>query len=218
MFPAEALIFSVVLLGLAALSTVKAVGAKLAEPTQIDDDGVVCVANDAGELVQADPEALARGAGMDANAYAAARVIESEAGGQPFIAQVGVCWTIVNHARAQGRSVLAVVTRATLHKGKDDGVGDGFFGRQGSPTGGYRYVASSRDTTQDARDIATAVLAGDIADPTGGALNFDAPGAYGIQDGTTAAGADAFAAARQAEGKELFQLAGAPAIRFWRPA
>lgn len=212
----EVAFFGLVILGLAAASVFQAVGPTLAEPTEIDDDGVVCVRNELGELVQADPAALARGARMDPNAYAAARVIESEAGGQPWIGQVGVCWTLVNHARDVGRSVLGVVTRATLKSG--DAVGDGFFGRQGNPRGGYRYVASSQDPSDDAKQTAAAVLAGQIDDPTGGAVNFDAPGAYGAQEGTDAGGADTFAENRRAEGKEPFELPGVGAIRFWRPA
>jgi hypothetical protein len=149
--------------------------------------------------------------------YALARVIRSEVGGAAWIAQVGVAWTVRNHAGDVGRSVLAVVTRASFKSGAD-AVGDGFFGRQGG-TGGYRYVASSQDPTDD--DVATAagVLSGDTDDPTGGAVNFDSPASYGGQAGTDASGADAFAAARAAEGKELVPLPGVSTstIRFWRP-
>jgi hypothetical protein len=220
MFPAEALIFGVVILGLAALTTSKVVGPSVSYPTELDDDGVVCTRNDAGELEAADPEALARGLGVAPEVEALARVMASEAGELPWIAQLGVAWTVVNHARAVGRSVLAVVVRAALNHGKDDGTGDGYFGRQGNPRGGYRYVASSRDATQDQRDTAKAVLAGDVADPTSGAVNFDSPRSYGAQAGTDASGADTFAENRLAEGKEQVPLPGVSsnAIRFWRPA
>jgi len=207
-----------VFVGLAALMVVKVAGPSLSEPTELDDDGVVCVRNDVLELVQADPEALARGRGVaDPNAYALARVIRSEVGGAPLIAQIGVAWTVLNHARDVGRSVLAVVTRATNKAG--DAVGDGFFGTQGG-SGGTRYVSSSQDPTDDDLAIAAGAIAGDPADPTGGAVNFDSPASYGVQAGTAAAGADDFAQNRQAEGKELVTLPGVSAstIRFWRPA
>jgi hypothetical protein len=214
----EYIYFAVVVTGLAVATFVMAPKAQLLEPTILDGDGVVCTLVD-GELVQADPAELAAGYNMDPNAYALARVLASEAGNLPWIAQIGVGWTVVNHARKTGHSVLAVVTAATL-KGSDGAVGDGFFGRQGSPTGGYRYVASSQDTTDDFRSTAESILGGDIDDPTGGALNFDSPGSYGIQAGTDESGGDTFASNREAEGKKLLVLPGTSEnqIRFWVPA
>lgn len=220
MTPAAWLFVGLVFASLAGLSTWNAIGPTLAEPTELDEDGVVCVRNDQLELVQANPAALARGRGVaDVNAYALARVIRSEVGSLPWIAQVGVAWTVLNHARDAGRSVLAVVTRATLKSG--DAVGDGFFGRQGSPTGGYRYVASSQDPTDDDLATAAGVLSGDIADWTGGAVNFDSPASYGAQEGTDESGADDFATNRTNEGKvEVPNPAGVSSnqIRFWRYA
>lgn len=214
----EFIYFAVVVTGLAVATFVAAPKAQLLEPTIIDGDGVVCTLVD-GELVQADPAELAAGFNMDPNAYALARVLASEAGDLPWIAQIGVGWTVVNHARKSGHSVLAVVTAATL-KSSDGAVGDGFFGRQGSPTGGYRYVASSQDTNDDLRSTAESILGGDIADPTGGALNFDSPQSYGAQAGTDAGGAGAFASDRESEGKKLLVLPGTNEnrIRFWVPA
>jgi hypothetical protein len=180
--------------------------APLEGPTVILDDGTVSVDG----VTPADPRALAAGAGqgLDPNVYALARAITSEQGSRYPAARVGVAWVIVNEARARGLSVLALVTRSKH-------AGDGFFGRQSQG----RYVATSQDPDADAVNVATDVLSGMTDDPTGGARNFDSPGAYGVQDGTTAAGADAFAAKRAAEGKELVLLDGVPesVVRFWRP-
>lgn len=191
----------------------------IAEPTEINDEGVCCTSVD-GVLVPADPEGLARGRGVSPDVYALARVIESEASGLPWIGQVGVAWVVRNVAAKKGRTILRTVTRATLEHGKTDGTGDGFFGRQGDSIGGYRFVASSKDPPDDVIETATAVASGDVDDPTGGALNFDSPQSYGKQAGTSADGADAFATSREGEGKELVTLPGVSEsrLRFWRPA
>jgi hypothetical protein len=216
----EVLYFAGVVAAVVVVTFVATPSGILIEPTTINDAGVVCKTSDAGELVPADPLELAAGAGMDPSAYALARVLESEASNLPWIAQIGIGWTVVNHARSKGRSVLSVVTRATLQRGAVDGAGDGFFGRQGNRVGGYRYVASSKDSTADSRATATAILAGEIDDPTGGALNFDSPQSYGVQEGTDVSGADEFAANRESEGKRLLVLPGTNEnrIRFWVPA
>lgn len=192
----------------------------IVEPTLLSDDGTACVIRD-GELVAADPAALAAGMGMEPSAYALARVIPSEAGGLPRADQIAVAWVVRNGARESGVTVLRKITRATvkLEGERVAGAGDGFFGRQGDPTGGYRYVSSAQDSTEASREIAAAVMDGDIEDPTDGAVNFDAPGAYGVQEGTDEGGADTFAANRRSEGKELADVAGSSGrVRYWRHA
>ncbi len=191
----------------------------LSEPTLLSDDGTVCVIA-GGELLPAEPRALAKGMGMDSdgNAYALSRVIPSEAGGNRAD-QIGVAWTVINHAREVGLSVVDLVTRAKV-KDSDgdrvDGAGAGYFGAQGDPVGGYRYVSTAQDSTDASRALAAACLAGDIEDNTGGAVNFDAPGAYGAQAGTSEGGADTFAANRAKEGKQLVDVEGSSGrIRFW---
>jgi hypothetical protein len=213
----EVAYFGVVVGGLGVLTFASSPSSELQEPTDLDDDGRACTEL-GGELVPADPAALAKGMGVEPAVLALARVIESEAGGLPWIAQIGVAWTVVNHARAVGRSVLAVIVRSRL--GKADGTGDGFFGRQGNARGGYRYVASSKNSTADSRATAEAVIGGDIDDPTGGAVNFDSPQSYGVQEGTEASGADEFADNRASEGKRKLVLPGTNEnrIRFWVPA
>ena len=190
-------------------------GPAIAEPTELDAAGVVCVQDDAGNLQPADPEALARGMGMEPNAYALSRVMVSEVGGLPELALQGVAWTVQNHARDVGKSVLAVVTRATLNSGKDDGAGDGYFGKQGDFQGGYRYVSSAQDSTEQSRTIALGVTSGDIDDPTDGAVNFDGPDAY-----SDPAKREEYEANRAKEGKVAFALPGVDInkVRFWRVA
>jgi hypothetical protein len=193
-------------------------------PTSLLDDGTV-TANGEGP---ADPEGLAAGAGVEVNRYALARALHSEQAGGPRIARVGVAWAIVNEARAVGRSVLSLVTRAgrrPKYVGVDGAVtygawtphptGNGFFGKQSQG----RYCATSRDPNADDFEVADDVLSGRVDDPTGGARQFDSPDAFGVQEGTTAEGADETAARRIAAGNELVLLPGVPesTLRFWRP-
>jgi hypothetical protein len=188
--------------------------APLSEPTQLLDDGTVSVDGE----TPADPLALAAGAGVDPNVYALQRCIESEAGDEALIVRQAVAWAIVNEARAAGRSVLSLVTRAgkkVAGTWVPNPIASGHFGRQSQG----RYCASSQDAGSDF-SIASGVLSGDIDDPTGGARQFDSPKSFGVQGGTTAAGADATAQRRIAAGNVEVLLPGIPerTIRFWRPA
>lgn len=154
-----------------------------------------------GSVVPADIQGLADAAGYDVPVYALARVGASEAGGQKKVAKAGVMWVVMNEASRRGTDVLSVI------------LGDASsFGAQG--TGGRHFVSSSHDP--QTIDLATAqgVVDGSIDDPTGGAVNFDSPGAY-----SDPSKADTFAANRESEGKELVLLDGVPekTFRFWRP-
>jgi hypothetical protein len=155
-----------------------------------------------GSVVPADVQGLADAAGYDVAVYALARVGASEAGGQKKIAKAGVMWVVMNEANRRSVNVLDVI------------LGDASsFGPQG--TGGRHFVSSSHDPQTIDFVTAQGVSDGSIDDPTGGALNFDSPGAY-----SDAAKADTFAANRASEGKELVLLEGVAekTFRFWRPA
>lgn len=215
----EVMIAVAVFGALALAVVVTSPGEPISEPTLLSDDGTVVVIRD-GELQPADPTALAKGMGMDPGAYALARVIESEGSGLPRNAQVGIAWTVLNHAREAGLSVVDLVTRAKIKQDGDrvDGAGAGYFGKQGDPAGGYRFVTSAQDSTEDSRAIAQAVADGDEDDITGGAVNFDSPQSYGAQDGTEEGGGDTFAENRKKEGKVEVDLPGVSSsrVRFWR--
>ncbi len=170
--------------------------------------------NTADEVVPADVQGLAADVGVSPDVLALARVSASEAGGQKRSAKIGVLSVVLNEAARSGRGPLEVV------------LGSGStFGPQG--TGGRGFVASSHDQQPIDLDIAAGVFSGDIADNTGGALHFDSPRSYkdklddaGNVVETAQQRADAFAAARQAEGFSLFVLDDVPAatFRFWRGA
>ncbi len=167
-----------------------------------------------GNMVPADVQGAADAAGVSPDVYALARVGASEAGGQKQIAKQAVMWVVINQANATSSTPLAVVLGTAQT-----------FGKQGA--GGRGFVSSSHDPQAVDLQIADDVFSGNVEDPTGGARNFDSPGAYKDKvdaDGnvvqTAQERADAFAAARQSEGKTEVLLDGVSesTFRFWRPA
>lgn len=109
------------------------------------------------------PMGLALASGHSLAAYCLARAIASEAGGSNYRAQLAVGWTIQNYA---DRHFGGDVVRAVL------GSADG-FGSQGS--GGRGYVSTKRAPLQSQLELAENIIAERVADPTGGATNFDSP-------------------------------------------
>jgi len=155
-----------------------------------------------GDVMPSDPQQNADDSGADSLDHEAlARVSASEAGGQKLIAKAGVCWVVLNVANRTNRSVADVVLGSATS-----------FGKQG--TGGRSFVSSAKDPAPVDLDIASGVLGGTVLDPTGGAVNFDSPGAY-----DDPSRADLFAANRAKEGKALVLLDGVSerTFRFWRP-
>lgn len=183
----------------------------LVEPTILNSDGVATVDGQ----TPADPDALARGMGVERNRLALARMINSEFA-RYTEARIGAAWCARNEAAARGVSICDLLTRQRVKvDGKRvPGPGDGFFGKQRG-----RYASTAQDTSTDALVIADGVISGGIPDNTGGARQFDSPGAFGVQEGTTAEGADQVALNRMAAGNELVLLEGVPEsyARFWRP-
>lgn len=177
---------------------------KLYEPTHLLPDGTVSVDGQS----PADPRGLAFGLDMTDDAYSLARMVASEAGGLPEIAQIAVAWATKNYVRARGRSFVGVLTAAT-HGPK------GFFGQQSQG----RYASTARDSTSTSRSIAESVIRGSVTDPTDGAQQWDSPRAYKDWDGNSSARAEQVAASRMNDGDELVTVPGVDAsiIRFWRP-
>ena len=105
------------------------------------------------------PADLAAAAGTDLDTYSLARMIASENGNDSNLIQASIAWAAANYAERQWKTITDVLT-----------VG----GHYGSQRDG-RYASTKLDPHQGHVDIAEAVLDGTIADPTGGATNFDAP-------------------------------------------
>jgi outer membrane murein-binding lipoprotein Lpp len=175
--------------------------------------GVVETADKNG-VVQSDPEAIARmhGVSLDVEALARMAVKEAGSGEKP---QIAVMWATRNMARASGTSVAKLLLRGRTKTGGPSSS-DGKFGAQN--TG--KYASTVLPSTPASRDRAAKVMAGTIPDPTGGAIQFDAPSA---QDKLKAAGtagyeksAEEIAAERSAS-KVSVMVPGVSSIRFWVP-
>lgn len=142
----------------------------------------------------------------DANALA--RAVTSEEGDQVELVRIAVAWAVINYANRHGVSPTAAVQK---HK-------DGYH--YGDQTGG-NYVSSRFEAAPRDRALVDRILAGEIPDPTPGAVQFDSPKtqdwqyAHGQVSKTSAQVADS----RRAEGKWEFNLPGVDgySFRLWVP-
>lgn len=188
-------------------------GQKYDQPTTLNADGVVTVDG----VTPVPPSELAAGMGVEVNRLALARMIDSEFS-RYHDARVGAGWAARNQAAHLGLSIATLLTRQRIKQADGThvpGPGDGFFHTQHGS-----YASTAQDASSDALQIADDVVSGNVEDPTGGARQFDSPGAFGIQAGTSSGDADTVAAARIAAGNELVIIPGVPEAyaRFWRPA
>jgi hypothetical protein len=157
-------------------------------------------------------ELPAAGAGPDArDVFALSRVIASEEPQAPRLIQIAVGWAVRNEADRRSSSIFRLVTGSS-----------GEYGSQND--GGHTYVTSARLPTPEHQDLASAIAAGAIDDPTDGATNFDSPRAQRAALARGLAGykrtPEEVATARRRNGMELVLLEGIPEERFrlWRYA
>lgn len=141
-------------------------------------------------VIREDPQGLANSAALDLDVYALARMLSSEEGNAPTLYKVAVGFAARN--AAHGRIAEKLLA------GKGDAFG--FFGRQsaryltgrwldaegdvvdGTTPGAVpedahagKYASTALDPHEDDVSIATSILSGLLADPTGGATNFFSP-------------------------------------------
>ncbi len=133
------------------------------------------------------------------------RMIASENPRDSLIIQQAIAWTAKNEARRRGISVASLVMPG---------------GVPGPQAG--RYCSTVNPSTSVTRGVAFDVLSGKVSDPTGGAVQFDAPA---TQDALYRAGkvkktSAQISSDRIADGKELVVVSGvAPTyMRWWRYA
>lgn len=139
---------------------------------------------------------------------ALARAIQSEAGGSSRLIQTAVGFAVLNESIRRSDTIWHLV------RGDSDS-----WGSQHERGG---YVASSKAPTATTRELARQILAGDIADPTGGATQFDVPK---LSRSLHEKNPDKFpspeevARRRRANGSTLALLPGVPeeTFRMWRP-
>ena len=175
-------------------------------------------------VIREDPRSLADSAAVDLDGYALARALASEEGQSPAPYKVAVAWAIRNESG--GRVADKVLA--------GHGDSQGFFARQnaryltgavladGSPETAHagKYVSTALDPHEDDVAIATAVLLGELVDPTSGATNFFNPG---LQDDLYETGrsdkpADAIDSAWRARGLTPVAVEGIDdsKLRFYR--
>jgi hypothetical protein len=160
-------------------------------------------------------------------AYSLARVIASEAGGEPAAVRVAVAWGTINEARTRARHGTSI--RGWVFDGTVTNLvqfPDGMYGPQNRGA----YCSTARAPSQADSDLALDILEGRIADPTGGAQQYDSPNvqralaAKGVKgyvhpDGTPVT-PEEVAERRRRDGNALVLIAGVDPDRFrmWRRA
>lgn len=156
-----------------------------------------------------------------------ARVIASEAGGEPYAIKVAVAWGTWNEARTRARHGTRI--RGWVFDGTITNLvqfPDGQYGPQNRGA----YCSTARAPTDEHRQIAAGVLAGSIGDPGWGAQQYDSPSAqrelaargvkgYVHDDGSPVT-PEEVAARRVRDGNALVVLPGVDPDRFrmWRRA
>lgn len=164
-------------------------------------------------VVRVKPDELARQAGTDLDSYALARMISSEHGRDDNITKAAIAHVAINYAARVGRSISGLLLRA------NNAQHTGWFGTQrdideDSPrfNESDRYASTALDPYEGELQIATAVLSGEIPDPTGGAIQFDAPPAFKSPEAAARTAAN-----RLAEGRvQVFPDGIDPdKLRFW---
>jgi len=177
-------------------------GARLTHATY-GPDGVVRVA----------PGLLAKQAGTDLDSYALARMIASEHGRDSTEVKIAIAHVALNYAVRVGRSISSLLLRANHPQHT------GYFGTQrdideDSPhyNESDRYASTALDPYAGELEIATGVLVGTFPDPTGGAIQFDAPPAFKSPEAAARTAAN-----RIAEGRiQVFPDGIDPEkLRFW---
>lgn len=144
-------------------------------------------------LVPGSPDDLASSCGLDTETYSLARAISSEEGLSNNTTKLAVGWAIYNDANKAGKSLTDLVT-----------TNDGYYGIQTL----VHYCSTAQDPYQGDATIAAGILNGSMADPTGGAIQFDRP----AQENAAKVQAN-----RIKSGEEIVTVPGAdPGLEFWR--
>lgn len=133
------------------------------------------------------------------------RMIASENPNDILLVQQAIAWTALNWANRKGISVAKLL------------MPNGIPGPQAG-----RYASTANPSTDATRSVAYDVLSGAVPDPTGGAVQFDAPSTQDwlYAHGKASNDAAMIAASRMSEGKVEVDLPGVDPnhMRWWRYA
>lgn len=172
------------------------------------------LSDDESTPVPGGPDAMAAQAGVPLEVLCLARAIVSEEGGQPRLYQQAVGCACVNFARSEFPRLSEPDAVIQLVLGSA-----GVFGRQGS---GGRRVSSRQAPAALQLELAAEIFAGLVADPTGGATQWDSPAGQRALlaegDPLTKSTPQQIADARMAAGYHLVVVPGIDPdkLRFWR--
>lgn len=167
------------------------------------------------KFVDADPEGLARAAGIPLDTYALASAMQSEE--RTRIGRIAIGCAIRNFCRKHRVSVARQLLKAIDKHGKKR-IGHGYFGSQELPG---KWAATSKAPTAETTILASQILAvpSPIVDPTQGATAWDAPE---LQDKKHREDPIAYtkdskqvATDRMAAGGRMVMVDGIPHTRFW---
>ena len=139
----------------------------------------------------------------DDDVEALGRMIASENPNDPVIVWYGIAWAAKNNAARARQSVFKLL--------EPNGLPAAQAGR---------YASTANPATDATRAAAFDVLSGKVSDPTGGAVQFDAPSTQDwlFAHGKVSKDAAAVAADRMSDGKEVVYLDGVDPnhMRWWR--
>ena len=167
------------------------------------------------KFVDANPEGLARAAGVPLDVYALASAMQSEE--RTRIGRIAIGCAIRNFCRKHRVSVARQLLKAIDRHGKKR-TGHGYFGSQELPG---KWAATSKAPSAETTILASQILMdrSPIVDPTQGATAWDAPE---LQDkkhkedpATYTKDSKQVAADRIAAGGRAVAVDGIPHTRFW---
>lgn len=159
-------------------------------------------------IIATAPSELAKADGVSVEVESLARTMQSEDSGRA--ARIGIGWATKNMAKKKGQSITQLVTYS-----KNPAVNGKYSDQKVS---GGKYCASHKSPSRETLDIAAAIIAGTIKDPTGGAIQWDAPktqDALHKKDPAKFKPASEIANARIKAGRRPVQLDGVTTTRFW---
>ena len=122
----------------------------------------------AQKFVEADPKGLAANAGVALDVYALASAMQSEESSDAGRLAVGCA---IRNAAKRSRVSIATKLLAAVKKGKRY-PSHGYFGSQEAPG---KWAATSKPPTAKTLQMAADIVANRVADPTRGAVQWDAP-------------------------------------------
>lgn len=159
-------------------------------------------------IIATTPAELAKADGVSIEVESLARTMQSEDSSRA--ARIGIGWAAKNMAKKKGESITQLVTYSKNPKA------NGRYSDQ--KVDGGKYCATHKTPSKETLQLAASIIAGTIKDPTGGAIQWDAPktqDALHKKDPAKYKPSAEIANSRIKAGRRLVQLDGVSTTRFW---